>query len=102
MASPINFSASRKMTTTETFFCSVMAPPEHLTCCSGLIRFHHTKKEQADYGSDQTQNTKNGRRGDGHGRSPGVFAQQTGQGGKGMSFYERGPVRIHYEESGSG
>src|SRR5215470_1877136 len=34
--------------------------------------------------------------------APGVFAQQTGQGGKGMSFYEKGPVRIHYEESGSG
>ena len=30
-----------------------------------------------------------------------VFAQQTGQGGTG-SFYERGPVRIHYDESGSG
>ena len=30
-----------------------------------------------------------------------VFAQQTGQGGTG-SFYERGPVRIHYDEFGSG
>jgi pimeloyl-ACP methyl ester carboxylesterase len=29
-----------------------------------------------------------------------VFAQQTGQGA--MSFYEKGPVRIHYEEAGSG
>ena len=34
--------------------------------------------------------------------SPGVFAQQTGQGAKAMAFYEKGPVRIHYEESGSG
>jgi pimeloyl-ACP methyl ester carboxylesterase len=34
--------------------------------------------------------------------APGVFAQQTGQGGKAMSFYEKGPVRIHYEEFGSG
>jgi pimeloyl-ACP methyl ester carboxylesterase len=33
--------------------------------------------------------------------SPRVFAQQTGQGGAG-SFYEKGPVRIHYEEAGSG
>ena len=33
--------------------------------------------------------------------APRVFAQQTGQGGAG-SFYERGPVRIHYEEFGSG
>src|SRR5258705_5352711 len=31
-----------------------------------------------------------------------VFAQQTGQGGAAMSFYEKGPVRIRYEEAGSG
>jgi pimeloyl-ACP methyl ester carboxylesterase len=31
-----------------------------------------------------------------------VFAQQTGQGGRSMSFYERGPVRIHYQETGQG
>ena len=31
-----------------------------------------------------------------------VFAQQTGQGGAAMSFYEKGSVRIHYEETGSG
>jgi pimeloyl-ACP methyl ester carboxylesterase len=30
-----------------------------------------------------------------------VFAQQTGPGGAG-AFYEKGPVRIHYEEAGSG
>ena len=34
--------------------------------------------------------------------APGAFAQQSGQGGSAMSFYERGPVRIRYEESGSG
>jgi pimeloyl-ACP methyl ester carboxylesterase len=34
--------------------------------------------------------------------APGVFAQQAGQGGASMSFYERGPVRIRYEEVGSG
>ena len=34
--------------------------------------------------------------------APRVFAQQTGQGGAAMSFYEKGPVRIHYEEAGSG
>src|ERR1700685_1109342 len=33
---------------------------------------------------------------------PGVFAQQTGQRGAALSFYEKGPVRIHYEETGSG
>ena len=31
----------------------------------------------------------------------GVLAQQTGQGGTGK-FYQKGPVRIHYEEAGSG
>ena len=34
--------------------------------------------------------------------APRVFTQQTGQGGAAMSFYEKGPVRIHYEEAGSG
>ncbi len=33
--------------------------------------------------------------------APRVFGQPTGQGGAG-SFYERGPVRIYYEEYGSG
>ena len=31
-----------------------------------------------------------------------LFAQQSGKGGTAMSFYEKGPVRIHYEEAGSG
>jgi len=31
-----------------------------------------------------------------------VLAQQTGLGGAAMAFYEKGPVRIHYEETGSG
>src|ERR1700692_4254266 len=34
--------------------------------------------------------------------APRVFAQQTGKGGAPVSFYEKGPVRIHYEEAGSG
>jgi pimeloyl-ACP methyl ester carboxylesterase len=34
--------------------------------------------------------------------TPRVFAQQAGQRGAAMSFYERGPVRIRYEEAGSG
>src|SRR5512146_978250 len=33
--------------------------------------------------------------------APRVFAQQTGQGAA-MSFYVKGPVRIRYEETGSG
>jgi pimeloyl-ACP methyl ester carboxylesterase len=31
-----------------------------------------------------------------------VFGQQTGKGAAAMSFYEKGSVRIHYEEHGSG
>jgi pimeloyl-ACP methyl ester carboxylesterase len=34
--------------------------------------------------------------------APRVFAEQAGQGRTAMSFYEKGPVRIHYEEAGSG
>src|ERR1700704_835747 len=34
--------------------------------------------------------------------APRVFAQQTGQGGAATSFYEKGAVRIHYVEAGSG
>jgi pimeloyl-ACP methyl ester carboxylesterase len=34
--------------------------------------------------------------------APGVFAQQAGQGGATTSFYQRGPVRIRYQEVGSG
>jgi len=34
--------------------------------------------------------------------APRVFAQQAGQGAPTTSFYERGPVRIHYQEVGSG
>src|SRR2546425_10408061 len=31
-----------------------------------------------------------------------VFGQQTGKGVGAMAFYEKGPVRIHYQEAGSG
>src|SRR5213080_2974549 len=34
--------------------------------------------------------------------APSVFGEQTGKGGAAMSFYEKGRVRIHYEEAGSG
>jgi pimeloyl-ACP methyl ester carboxylesterase len=35
--------------------------------------------------------------------APGVFAQQAAKGGAATgSFYEKGPVRIHYEDAGSG
>ena len=34
--------------------------------------------------------------------APGVFAQQAGQRGSTKSFYVKGPVRIHFEETGSG
>jgi pimeloyl-ACP methyl ester carboxylesterase len=31
-----------------------------------------------------------------------VLAQSSGQGGAAMSYYEKGPVRIHFQETGSG
>ena len=34
--------------------------------------------------------------------APGVFAQQAGQAGAAGTFYDKGPVRIHYEVNGSG
>jgi pimeloyl-ACP methyl ester carboxylesterase len=34
--------------------------------------------------------------------APRVFAQQTGQGGATMGMFEKGAVRIHFEEAGSG
>jgi pimeloyl-ACP methyl ester carboxylesterase len=34
--------------------------------------------------------------------APGVFAQQAGKGGAAMAFYEKGGVRIAYEEAGKG
>src|SRR5262245_59777966 len=34
--------------------------------------------------------------------APRALAQQAGQGGTAMSFYEKGPVRIRYQETGSG
>src|SRR5271155_399974 len=34
--------------------------------------------------------------------APQLFAQQSGKGGAAARFYEKGPVRIHYEEAGSG
>jgi pimeloyl-ACP methyl ester carboxylesterase len=34
--------------------------------------------------------------------APRVFAQQTGQDATAVSFYEKGAVRIHFEEAGSG
>jgi pimeloyl-ACP methyl ester carboxylesterase len=34
--------------------------------------------------------------------APRVFAQQTPPGTAALSFYEKGPVRIHYEQAGSG
>jgi pimeloyl-ACP methyl ester carboxylesterase len=34
--------------------------------------------------------------------APQLFSEQTGQGGTAVPFYEKGSVRIHYEEAGSG
>jgi hypothetical protein len=58
-----------------------------------------TIKEDADDGSDQTQYARNGRRGDGDGR--GAARVRTADWARG-AFYEKGSVRIRYEEAGSG
>jgi hypothetical protein len=44
------------------------------------------------YGFEETHPADNGR----------AFAQRTGKGETAMPFYEKGNVRIHYEEAGSG
>ena len=59
-------------------------------------------KEYAGDGSDSTKILKTGAAATAMAAAPRVFAQQIGQGGAAMSFYEKGPVRIHYEETGSG
>jgi len=81
------------------FKSTVFAP--HATAMTAI-------KEGADYGSDQTQHTGIGRRRDGDRRS----AASVCSAGWARSwraflrerprFYERGPVRIHFEEAGSG
>src|SRR6476619_5027819 len=48
------------------------------------------------------QSTEKGCRRNGNVRSAASLGQQTGQGGATMSFYEKGPIRIQYEEAGSG
>src|SRR5262249_10599338 len=51
-------------------------------------------RSDARYGMQRGRDsTERGKRG---------FAQQASQGGAAMSFYEKGPVRIYYEETGSG
>ena len=60
------------------------------------------KSGYADDRSDQTQNTESGAVATVMAAAPRAFAQQTGQGGAAMSFYEKGSVRIRYQEAGSG
>src|SRR5712691_2576864 len=60
--------------------------------------------EGADYGFDQTHHTRN-RRPARQRRWPRCRARLlrlAGKGGSAMPFYEKGAVRIHYEEAGSG
>jgi pimeloyl-ACP methyl ester carboxylesterase len=59
-------------------------------------------EEGADDGPDQAQHSDVGRCSNGRCRRAARFAQHTGQGGVAMSFYEKGAVRIHFEETGSG
>ncbi len=56
-------------------------------------------REDANYGSDQTLAT--GAAAAATAAAPQVFAQQVDQGGA-FKFYEKGNVRIRYQEIGSG
>ena len=60
------------------------------------------KQEDADDRSDQTQNIESGRRGDGDGRSAARVCSADWAGRRCHAFYEKGPVRIRYQETGSG
>src|SRR5262249_19702893 len=59
-------------------------------------------EEGADHGPDQRNILTSGAAATVVAAAPRVFAQHTGQGGVAMSFYEKGAVRIHFEEAGSG
>src|SRR5579872_3082514 len=55
-----------------------------------------------DYGPDETRHTCGGRDAGGIAAASCLFPQKTVLGGAGMSFFEKGSVRIRYEEAGSG
>jgi pimeloyl-ACP methyl ester carboxylesterase len=59
-------------------------------------------EEDADMDPTRRKILKTGAAATAMAAAPGVFAQQAGKGATAMSFYEKGPVRIHYEEAGSG
>jgi pimeloyl-ACP methyl ester carboxylesterase len=63
---------------------------------------HNTIKEDAAMDPIRRKILKTGAAATAMAAAPRAFAQQTGKGGAAMSFYEKGPVRIHYEEAGSG
>jgi len=52
-------------------------------------------------GSDKTQHTGRRGRGSGDNRGTARICSETGKGGT-VKFYEKGSVRVHYEEAGSG
>jgi pimeloyl-ACP methyl ester carboxylesterase len=59
-------------------------------------------REGADDGQDQTHHTDNGAAVTAMAAVPRGFAQTTEQRGAAMGTYEKGAVRIHFEEAGSG
>src|SRR5712671_1183468 len=63
---------------------------------------HDTYQEDASMDPIRRKLLKTGAAATAMAAAPRMFAQQAGQGGAGMSFYEKGPVRIHYEQAGSG
>ena len=62
---------------------------------------HDCARRTLIYGFDQTHHTDSGCCGSGNGRRAAPVCSAIGQSRPGK-FYERGPVRIYYEEAGSG
>jgi len=56
-------------------------------------------EEEADYGSDKTRILATGAAATAMAATPQLFAQQTGPAGSGARFYEKGSVRIAYQEA---
>ena len=70
-----------------------------LARCGSNCNYYRQGKEDADYGFDSTQHIGRGCCGSASRHAAHNLLSRLRQGGK---FYERGPVRIYYEEAGSG
>src|SRR4029077_11318000 len=70
------------------------------TCATILA--HHRSRRASIMGSTRRNILATGAAATAMGAAQRAFAQKAGKGGAAKSFYEKGPVRIHFEEAGSG